>query len=83
MTSATAMTIDLGDGLSRRLADRAAENGRSVEEEIRLMVQLGLVTKATMQSSEPSMAEQIRKFLAPIGGIELELPSRGKPCSDE
>lgn len=83
MTGTTAMTIDLGEGLSQRLADRAAENGHSVQEEIRLMVQHSLVHRTTVREPGPSLGEQIRAIVAPIGGVELELPPRGEPSAEE
>jgi antitoxin FitA len=63
----------LDDAVKARLRIRAARNGRSMEEEARLVLSAALATqpKRTM-----NLAESIRRRFAPLGGVELELPPR-------
>ena len=69
---------NLQDGLKRRLRIRAAHHGRSMEEEVRQILN-------NVLSQEPSapvnLASAIRSRFAPLGGAELELPSR-EPMRD-
>ncbi len=65
---------NLEEGLKRRLRVRAAENGRSMEQEVRLILRAAL-------DQEPSkgkdLASAIRARFAPLGGVELDIPPRG------
>ena len=65
---------NLEEGLKRRLRIRAAENGRSREQEARAILRAAL-------DQEPSkgkdLASAIRARFAPLGGVELDLPPRG------
>lgn len=63
---------NLEDDLKRRLRVRAAEHGRSMEEEVRDILRQAV--------GEPSPAKNLgraihRRFAA-IGGVDLELPRR-------
>ena len=63
---------NLEDDLKRRLRVRAAEHGRSMEEEVRDILRQAV--------GEPSPAKNLgraihRRFAA-IGGVDLELPGR-------
>ncbi len=64
---------NLDEGLKRRLRIRAAENGRSMEQEARDILRAAL-------DQEPStgrdLASAIRARFAPLGGVELDLPPR-------
>jgi antitoxin FitA len=60
----------------QRLRVRAAQNGRSMEAELRQIVKDAV---GTDQSEEPNLAEAIRAIFAPLGGVELELPPREFP----
>ena len=63
----------LEEDLKRRLRQRAAENERSMEEEVRQILRAALYEEA----QEPqNLAESIRALFAPLGGVELELPPR-------
>lgn len=69
-----AMTIrDIDDQLKARLRVQAAMHGRSMEEEARDILRAAL-------SLEPgratSLVQAIRERVAPLGGIELDLPAR-------
>ena len=63
---------NLDDAVKTRLRVRAAGNGRSMEEEVRLILR-GAVQR---QPSSNNLAAAIRARFAPMGGVELELPPR-------
>ncbi|MBM3567702.1 MAG: plasmid stabilization protein [Alphaproteobacteria bacterium] len=70
MASITIRNLD--DGLKRRLRVRAAECGRSMEEEAR-----EILRRAVGRGAAPrDLAAAIRARIAPLGGVELELPAR-------
>jgi plasmid stability protein len=71
MASITIRKLD--DDLKRRLRVRAARHGRSMEGEAREIVRQVLGEKAPPRN----LAAAIRARLAPLGGIDLELPPRG------
>ena len=71
MASITVRNLD--EGLKRRLRIRAAENGRSMEQEARVILRAALLQEATR---DKDLADTIRARFAPYGGVELELPSR-------
>ena len=71
MASITVRNLD--DGLKRRLRIRAAENGRSMEQEARDIL------RAALDEDPPTgkdLASAIRARFAPLGGVELDLPPR-------
>ena len=71
MASITIRNLD--DDVRTRLRLRAAGNGRSMEEEVRLILR-----DAVGREQEPeNLAEFIRECFAPCGGVDLELPPRG------
>ena len=71
MASITIRNLD--DNVKRRLRVRAAEHHRSMEEEARLILR-----KAVEQKEPPrNLASAIRTRIAPLGGVDLELPPRG------
>ena len=70
MASITIRNLD--DEVKHRLRVRAAGNGRSMEEEARLILR-----EAVAQEPEPeNLARLIRNCFAPYGGVDLELPPR-------
>ena len=71
MASITVRNLD--EGLKRRLRIRAAENGKSMEQEVRDILRAALGEEVTHGEN---LAEAIRARFAPIGGVELELPPR-------
>jgi plasmid stability protein len=79
MASITIRNLD--DEVKRRLRIRAAEHGRSVEDEVRTI--LKEVTASPAQSEEQTprtgaeLWDAIRRIVEPLGGIELEIPPRG------
>lgn len=57
----------LDDQVKARLRVRAAQNGRSMEEEARELLTAAL---AQGPSEAPNLFESIRKVVEPVGGIE-------------
>ncbi|MEO5922609.1 MAG: plasmid stabilization protein [Bryobacteraceae bacterium] len=57
----------LDESVKARLRIRAAQNGRSMEEEARELLTAGL---AQSPSTQPNLFEAIRKVVDPLGGIE-------------
>ena len=71
MASITIRNLD--DDVKTRLRVRAADNGRSMEEEARLILR-----DAVGRSKLPrNLASAIRARISPLGGVDLELPPRG------
>ena len=64
---------NLEEGLKRRLRIRAAESGRSMEEEARVILRTALCRQPPAQQD---LAAAIRARFAPLGGVELEIPPR-------
>jgi len=71
MASITIRNID--DKLKARLRIRAAEHGRSMEEEARDILRVAL----SLERRRPrNLADAIRARIAPLGGVTLEIPPR-------
>ncbi len=71
MASITIRNLD--DDVKTRLRVRAAQNHRSMEEEARLILR-----DAVRREPRPkNLAKAIRARIAPLGGVDLELPPRG------
>ena len=63
---------DLDESVRRRIQRRAAEHGCSIEEEVR-----AILPESVAADTEPrDLAAFIRSCFAPLGGVELDLPSR-------
>jgi plasmid stability protein len=63
---------NLDDGIKQRLRVRAAENGRSMEEEVR-----DILRRVMDDADSPrDLAAAIRARVAPAARAELELPAR-------
>ena len=62
----------LDDDVKTRLRVRAADNGRSMEEEARLILRDAVGRKPGLRN----LAAAIRARIEPLGGVELELPPR-------
>lgn len=76
MASITIRNLD--DDVKRRLRIRAAEHGRSMAEEVRRILR-----KEVGKPAPPvNLAARIRSRVAPLGGIDLEIPPR-QPLSFE
>ena len=70
MASITIRNLD--DDVKTRLRTRAAGHGRSMEEEARLILRKAVEDKAPPRN----LASAIRARIAPLGGVDLELPPR-------
>ena len=70
MASITIRNLD--EDVKTRLRVRAAQHHRSMEEEARLILRDAVVRKP----SSRNLAEAIRARIAPLGGVDLELPPR-------
>src|SRR4029077_11481351 len=63
--------------VQKRLRVRAAENGRSMEAELRQILKDVIGTSpAPKEASGLDLAEAIRRRFAPCGGVELDIPPR-------
>jgi len=72
MASMTIRGID--DGLKKKLRIQAARHGCSMEEEARNILRAALSTERS--NSGTSLLKAIRTRVAPLGGIDLDLPDR-------
>ena len=70
---ASIIVRNLDEGLKRRLRIRAAQNGRSMEAEVRDILQTALNSQP---AAPENLATAIRSRFAPLGGVELDLPPR-------
>lgn len=77
MASITVRGLD--DKLKKKLRIRAAENGRSMEQEVRIILHDTIECDVSPNSS--SLFDQIRADVARLGGVELELLPR-EPIGD-
>src|ERR1051326_1774992 len=75
---ATLTIRKLADDVKQRLRVQAAQNGRSMEEEARQIIEESVRAK---KKKRLNLAEEIHKIVAPVGGIELDLPPR-QPMRD-
>lgn len=71
MASITVRNLD--DGLKRRLRIRAAENGRSMEQEVRDILRAALEEQV---APTRNLGTAIHELFKPLGGVELELQPR-------
>ncbi|MCD9004943.1 plasmid stabilization protein [Luteimonas sp. XNQY3] len=70
------MTIrNIDDDVKARLRVRAAQHGRSMEEEARSILRTALATDPRPGTGATLVAD-IRALVEPFGGVELELPPR-------
>ena len=73
--------------LKEKLRVRAAQHGHSMEAELRDILRRALATKETerrpaeQDAPDESLAEAIRRHMAPFGGVELERLPR-EPVGD-
>ena len=67
MASITVRNLDVG--LKKRLRIRAAENGRSMEQEVRDILRT-VLDQDTVPTRNPGTA--IHELFKPLGGVELE-----------
>lgn len=67
----------LDDNVKAKLRVRAAEHGKSMEEEAREILRQALAPNAGATGA--ALISGIRKRLEPYGGVDLELPPRTMP----
>ena len=72
------MTIrNLDDDVKARLRVRAAQHGRSMEEEARSILRSALASEPRPRpGTAAALVADIRALVGPLGGVELELPPR-------
>ena len=71
MVSITVRNLDYE--LKRRLRIRAAENGRSMEQEAREILRVALAVET---GPTRNLGTAIHELFAPYGGVELDIPPR-------
>ena len=71
MASITVRSLD--DGLKQRLRIRAAENGRSMEQEVREILKASLGEE---RAPTKNLGTAIHELFKPFGGVNLEIPPR-------
>ena len=76
MASITIRNLD--DEVKTRLRVRAADNGRSMEEEARIILRDAVDPEV---SPAKGLGTTIHELFKPFGGVELELPPR-EPMRD-
>ncbi|WP_421994203.1 FitA-like ribbon-helix-helix domain-containing protein [Reyranella sp.] len=64
---------DLDESVKRKLRVRAAQHGRSMEEEARTILRAAL---AETPRKPENLAVAIRRRFEPLGGLELDIPPR-------
>ncbi len=74
MALASITIRNLDDDVKTGLRIRAAGNGRSMEEEVRLILREAVGGDAVPAKG---LGSAIHELFKPFGGIELELPPRG------
>ena len=72
MASITVRNLD--EDLKRRLRIRAAQNGNSMEQEVRDILREALHNEPL---TGKDLVDAIRWTFEPLGSVELELPPRG------
>jgi antitoxin FitA len=68
---------NLEESTKRRLKVRAAENGRSMEQEAREILKKALTQNRHKPKTGADLVAAIRRRFAPLGGVELEPYPRG------
>ena len=71
MASITVRNLD--DSLKRRLRIRAAENGRSMEQEVREILRAAVNGETAPAGN---LGTAIHELFKPYGGVDLEVPTR-------
>jgi plasmid stability protein len=67
---------NLDDDLKKRLRMRAAERGRSMEEEVREILRDALAKSPEQGRTGLDLFNEIRALFEPLGGMELDIPPR-------
>lgn len=64
---------DLNEDVAARLKVQAARHGRSMEDEVRVILTESL---ADREDDWPNRGQAIRERFAELGGVELDIPAR-------
>jgi plasmid stability protein len=75
---ATLTIRNLDEKVKRRLQVRAAINGRSMEAEARAILTAAVEEGPEIPVVRKGLGTAIHERFAPLGGVELEIPPRGK-----
>ncbi len=70
---ASIMVRNLDEDLKRRLRIRAAENGWSMEQEVREILRVELTSEAMPVRI---LGTAIHELFRPLGGVDLDIPPR-------
>ena len=73
---ATLTIRNLDDAVRNRLRERAAAHGHSMEEEVRQILRQ-VVKPSESEATSEGLGSRIHNHFAQLGGVALELPSRG------
>ena len=78
---ASILIRNLDPEVKERLRRRAKRHGRSMEAEVRLIVELALVEDADtgVTKAEPHWVDRVRRHIEEEGPIELDIPARSEP----
>jgi plasmid stability protein len=68
---------NLEESVKRRLRMRAAQHGRSMEEEARHILRAALAQKTERPTN---LFEAIRRRITPMGGVKLDIPEHEPMC---
>jgi plasmid stability protein len=79
LASASITIRNLDPALKERLRVRAAQHGQSMEAEARVILQTVLAPQEAPRVRH--LYDRVRARFAPLGGVDLELPSR-EPVRD-
>ena len=77
MASLTIRNLD--DTTKERLRVRAARHRRSMEEEVRVILDAAAREDEEEQAEPLSIAESINRRFRALGGVELDIPKREMP----
>jgi antitoxin FitA len=74
MATLTIRNVD--PAVQKRLRVRATQNGRSMEAELRQILEEAVASAPGAEESGAALAAAIRERFAPYGGVELDIPAR-------
>ena len=72
---ATLLIRKLDDDLKARLRQRAADHGRSMEEEARTILRQAMSSEAPRRTGA-DLVKAFQDAFGPLGGVELDIPRR-------
>jgi plasmid stability protein len=75
MSSLTIRKLD--DDVKKRLRQRAAARGVSMEEEARMALRKWVEPNSASTDRQKGLGTRIRERFAEFGGVELDIPPRG------